>query len=89
MGEKWLYNAPIVVFPLAIFPGGKLTMGEKWLYNTGTQNNGDGPGSNMVIVQLQQRDRVWVRVHYEWHHTGDLLDGPWCTFNGFLLYLAD
>ena len=55
----------------------------------GTQNNGDGPGSNMVIVQLQQRDRVWVRVHYEWHHTGDLLDGPWCTFNGFLLYLAD
>jgi hypothetical protein len=35
MGEKWLYNAPIVVFPLAIFPGGKLTMGGKWLYNTG------------------------------------------------------
>jgi len=50
----------------------------------GTQYIGDGPGSNMVIVQLQQGDRVWVKVH-----TGDLLDGPWCTFNGFLLYLEE
>ena len=28
MGEKWLYNAPIVVFPPSHFSGGKLTMGE-------------------------------------------------------------
>ena len=35
MGEKWLYNAPIVVFPPSHFSGGKLTMGGKWLYNTG------------------------------------------------------
>ena len=55
----------------------------------GTQYIGDGPGSNMVIVQLQQGDRVWVKVHGKYHHTGDLLDGPWCTFNGFLLYLEE
>jgi len=53
----------------------------------GTQDNGHGPGSNMVIVQLQQGDRVWVRVHDFYHNTGDILDGPWCTFNGFLVYL--
>ena len=37
MGEKWLYNAPIVVFTPSHFSGGgggKLTMGGKWLYNT-------------------------------------------------------
>jgi hypothetical protein len=55
----------------------------------GTSDVGIGPGSNMVIVQLQQGDRVWVKVHDKYHHTGDLLDGPWCTFNGFLLYLED
>ena len=40
MGEKWLYNAPIVVFPPSHFFGGKLTMGGgggggEWLYYTG------------------------------------------------------
>ena len=40
-GENWLWgeNGSITLLqqfpPLAIFPGGKLTMGEKWLYNTG------------------------------------------------------
>ena len=42
----------------------------------GTSDVGDGPGSNMVIVQLQQGDRVWVRVHDFYHDTGDILDGP-------------
>jgi len=54
-----------------------------------TQDIGHGPGSNMVIVQLQQGDRVWVKVHDKYHDTGDILDGPWCTFNGFLLYLEE
>lgn len=52
----------------------------------GTQDVGNGPGSNVVIVHLNQGDRVWVRVHDKYHDTGDILDGSWCTFAGFLLY---
>ena len=29
MGEKWLYNAPIVVFPPSHFSGGKTDLGGK------------------------------------------------------------
>ena len=36
MGEKWLYNAHIVVFPPSHFFGGKTDYeGGGWLYNTG------------------------------------------------------
>ncbi|CAC5389433.1 unnamed protein product [Mytilus coruscus] len=52
----------------------------------GTQDVGNGPGSNLAIVRLVQGDRVWVKVHDKYHDTGDILDGPWCTFSGFLLY---
>ncbi|XP_063409084.1 complement C1q-like protein 4 [Mytilus trossulus] len=52
----------------------------------GTQDVGHGPGSNLAIVRLVQGDRVWVKVHDKYHDTGDILDGPWCTFSGFLLY---
>ena len=36
MGKKWLYNAPIVVFPPSHFSGGNTDYGEKWLNKTGT-----------------------------------------------------
>ena len=52
----------------------------------GTNDVGNGPGSNLVIVHLNLGDRVWVKVHDKYHDTGDTLDGPWCTFAGFLLY---
>lgn len=52
----------------------------------GTQDVGNGPGSNLAILRLVQGDRVWVKVHDKYHDTGDILDGPWCTFSGFLLY---
>ena len=52
----------------------------------GTQDTGNGPGSNLVIVLLNKGDRVWTKVHDKFHDTGNILDGPWCTFSGFLLY---
>ncbi|CAC5389431.1 CAPRIN2 [Mytilus coruscus] len=52
----------------------------------GTQDVGQGPGSNLAIVRLVQVDRIWIKVHEKYHDTGDILDGPWCTFSGFLLY---
>lgn len=46
-----------------------------------------GPGSNLVITYLDPGDQVWVKVHDHYHTTdGSNLDGPWCTFAGFLLY---
>ncbi|XP_052063013.1 caprin-2-like [Mytilus californianus] len=47
---------------------------------------GYGTGSNLAIAQLNQGDRIWVKVHDKYHDTVDVLDGPWCTFAGFLLY---
>ncbi|CAG2195230.1 unnamed protein product [Mytilus edulis] len=43
----------------------------------GTQDVGNGPGSNLAILRLVQGDRVWVKVHDKYHDTGDILDGPW------------
>ncbi|VDI48781.1 caprin-2 [Mytilus galloprovincialis] len=52
----------------------------------GRTDAGYAPGSNMAIVQLKQGDRVWIRVHDHYHDIVDVLDGPWCTFAGYLLY---
>lgn len=56
------------------------------IYAGTTATHGYGPGSNLAILELNQGDRVWVKVHDKYHDTTDVLDGPWCTFAGFLLY---
>jgi hypothetical protein len=54
MGEKWLYNAPIVVFPPSHFSGGKTDYGGKWLYTTGTTvtSSSEENECNVAITQI-------------------------------------
>ncbi|XP_071174599.1 complement C1q-like protein 2 [Mytilus edulis] len=54
--------------------------------NRGSAGAKYAPGSNLVIIQLNQGDRVWIKVHDQYHGIVDVLDGPWCTFAGYLLY---
>lgn len=46
-------------------------------------NGENGSGSNMVILNLNHNDIVWVRNIHEFHGTGI---SWWSTFSGFLLY---
>lgn len=54
----------------------------------GTLQNRYGPGCNMATLSLNAGDKIYVKVNSDQHSTGSVLDGPWCTFSGFLLYPA-
>ncbi|OWF39869.1 Complement C1q tumor necrosis factor-related protein 5 [Mizuhopecten yessoensis] len=45
-----------------------------------------GSGSNMVLVELQVNDKIWVQVHDNYHDQGEVLVNAFTTFSGFLLY---
>ena len=54
----------------------------------GTPENTYGPGGNMVVIMLQKEDNIYTKINKDPNRNVTLIDGPWCTFNGFLLYPA-
>ena len=52
----------------------------------GASTNANGPGSNMIVYDIDVGSKIFVKVHENYHNTGETLNGPRCTFSGFLLY---
>ena len=55
---------------------------------SGGSGNYNGPGSNLVILQLDLGDEIWVRVH-EHFSTNMAIHCCWSSFSGYLLHVAD
>jgi hypothetical protein len=52
----------------------------------GASTSANGPGSNMIVYDIDVGSKIFVKVHENYHNTGETLNGPRCTFSGFLLY---
>ena len=52
----------------------------------GASTSANRPGSNMIVYDIDVGSKIFVKVHENYHKTGEILNGPWCNFSGFLLY---
>jgi hypothetical protein len=53
---------------------------------SGASTSANGPGSTMIVYDIDVGSKIFVKVHENYHKTGEILNGPWCTFSDFLLY---
>ena len=42
----------------------------------------------MVVIMLRKEDHIYIKINKDPDRNVTMIDGPWSTFNSFLLYPA-